>query len=209
MTVLGYVVMVPLLTFYWLMDWDDIQRRTWSLLPPRWHAGLHDVLDECDTVLGQYLRGQVIVMLILAVYYSLGLTLAGFALALPIGVFTGLAVFIPYIGFGLGLILALLVGLLQFAAAGEGLLYPLVCVAVVYGLGQVVESFFLTPHLVGQRIGLHPLAVIFLLLLFAQWLGFVGVLIALPAGALLLVLVNRGLTRYRASRAYLRGSQAE
>ena len=103
-------------------------------------------------------------------------------LAVPVGVFTGLAVFIPYLGFGLGLILALLAGLLQFTSW-----YGVVAVAVVYGLGQLVESVYLTPRLVGERIGLNPLTVIFALLAFGHLFGFVGVLIALPVCAVLVV----------------------
>ncbi len=207
LTLLGFLLMVPMLAFYWLVDWGHISQEAWSLLPSRWRPSVQSVLTECDEVMGQYLRGQVLVMLILAVYYSVGLGLAGFKLALPIGVFTGLAVCIPYLGFGLGLLLALLAGLLQFSQVDAGLLYPLVVVAVIYGLGQVVESFFLTPWLVGQRIGLHPLAVILALLLFGQWLGFVGILIALPTSALVVVLGRRALGRYKQSSAYL-GSPA-
>jgi predicted PurR-regulated permease PerM len=143
-------------------------------------------MHECDAVLGQYLRGQLLVMLALAVFYAVGLALFGLELALPIGVFTGLAVFVPYLGFGLGLLLALLAGLLQFVS-----MKALVMVGVVYGVGQLVESFLLTPRLVGERIGLHPLAVIFALLAFGQLLGFIGVLIALPASAVLLVALRR------------------
>jgi predicted PurR-regulated permease PerM len=203
MTLIGFLLMVPMLAFYWLMDWQDIMDRAWHLLPPRWRPDVRDVLTECDGVLGQFLRGQVLVMLILAVYYSVGLGLAGFRLALPIGVFTGLAMCIPYLGFGLGLVLALLAGVLQFSPTSSGMVYPLIAVAVVYGSGQILESFFLTPRLVGERIGLHPLAVILALLLFGQALGFVGVLIALPTSALLLVLGRRALSRYQRSAAFI------
>jgi predicted PurR-regulated permease PerM len=156
-----------------------------------------DFVRECDAVLGQYLRGQVLVMLILAGYYTVALALAGFELALPVGVFTGLGIFIPYLGFGVGAALALLAGVLQYAS-----LYGVGVVAVVYGAGQVIESFFLTPRLVGERIGLHPLAVIFVLLAFGHLFGFVGVLLALPAGALVLVALRRLRTGYVASRLY-------
>jgi predicted PurR-regulated permease PerM len=139
---------------------------------------------------------------VLAVYYSAGLALFGLDLALPIGVFTGLAVFVPYVGFGLGLILALLAGLLEFAVSG-GASRALLMVAVVYGLGQLIEGFFLTPRLVGKRVGLHPLAVIFALLAFGQVLGFLGVLIALPASAVLLVAIRRAQARYQRSKLYL------
>lgn len=168
-----------------------------ALLPPRWRTHVHALREEMDALMGQYLRGQLLVMLILAVYYSVGLSLAGFRLALPIGVFTGLAVCIPYLGFGIGLLLALLAGLLQFAAVGVS--YPLVSVAVVYGIGQVIESFVLTPRLVGERIGLHPLGVILALMLFGQWLGFWGILIALPCAACVTVLGRHLLKHYRDS----------
>jgi predicted PurR-regulated permease PerM len=141
------------------------------------------------------------VMVILAVFYSVGLALFGLDLALPIGVFTGLAIFVPYLGFGLGLVLALFAGLLEFSAT-SGVGYALGMVAVVYGLGQMVESLFLTPRLVGERIGLHPLAVIFALLAFGQLFGFVGVLIALPVSAVLLVAMRRAKSGYIASGLY-------
>jgi predicted PurR-regulated permease PerM len=152
---------------------------------------------EVDEVLGQYLRGQLTVMVILAVFYTAGLALFGLDLALPIGVFSGLAVVIPYLGFGVGLVLALLAGLLQFAAWKAALM-----VAVVFGLGQLLEGFVLTPRLVGERIGLHPLAVIFALLAFGQIFGFVGVLVALPASAILLVCLRRARQRYLASHLF-------
>ena len=133
----------------------------------------------------------------MAAFYAIGLALFGLDLALPIGIFTGLAMFIPYLGFGIGLILAILAGLLQFAS-----IKAIVMVAVVYGIGQVVESLVLTPRLVGERIGLHPLAVIFALLAFGQVFGFVGVLIALPASAVLLVGIRRIKLRYMVSKLY-------
>lgn len=202
--VLGYAFLVPVLAFYWLLDWARLTQAAHGLVPLRWRPALDDLLGEVDSLMGQYLRGQALVMLILAVYYSVGLSLFGFKLALPIGVFTGLAVCIPYLGFGLGLLLALLAGVLQFAAAGEGVLLPLVGVAVVYGLGQVIESVALTPRLVGERIGLHPLGVILALMLFGQWLGFWGIVVALPCAACLTVIGRRLLDRWRASPGFLR-----
>jgi predicted PurR-regulated permease PerM len=139
--------------------------------------------------------------LVLSVFYSLGLTLFGLDLALPIGIFTGLAVFVPYVGFGLGLILATLAGLLEFATSA-GPATAFIMVTLVYGSGQLLESFFLTPRLVGERIGLHPLAVIFALLAFGQLFGFVGVLIALPASAVLLVALRRTRMHYFSSKLF-------
>ena len=160
-------------------------------------ASFDSFTKAADQVLGQYLRGQLLVMLVMAVFYAIGLSLFDLDLALPIGLFTGLAMFIPYVGFGIGLILAVLAGLLQFASVKA-----FVMVAVVYGLGQVVEGFYLTPRLVGERIGLHPLAVIFALLAFGQLFGFVGVLVALPASAVLLVGLRRARAGYMTSGLY-------
>lgn len=197
LALIGNVVLIPVVLYYLLMDWARIVAQVTQLVPPRLAPAVKSFTDEADGVLGQYLRGQMLVMLILSVYYSVGLALFGLDLAVPIGLFTGLAIFVPYVGFGLGLVLAVLAGLLQFAS-----LKALVMVAVVYGVGQLVESFYLTPRLVGERIGLHPLAVIFALLAFGQLLGFVGVLIALPAGAVLLVAIRRLRSAYLDSRLY-------
>jgi predicted PurR-regulated permease PerM len=164
-------------------------------------SGSSSFLGEADAVLGQYLRGQLLVMLILAVFYSVGLALFGLDLALPIGIFTGLAMFVPYVGFGVGLVLAIFAGLLQFTAT-VGMGHTVAMVLVVYGGGQLLESLFLTPRLVGERIGLHPLAVIFALLAFGQLFGFVGVLVALPLSAVLLVAIRRVRSGYLASRLY-------
>ncbi|RZJ26558.1 MAG: AI-2E family transporter, partial [Haliea sp.] len=168
-----------------------------DLVPPRTRPAVDSFTAEADQVLGQYLRGQLLVMLTMAVFYTTGLALFGLDLALPIGVFTGLAMFVPYVGFGVGLVLATLAGLLQFAS-----IKGLVMVAVVYGIGQVIEGLYFTPRFVGERIGLHPLAVIFALLAAGQLFGFVGVLIALPASAVLLVAIRRIKAGYLASRLY-------
>lgn len=203
LAILGLGVLVPMLAFYFMADWSWFTSQARQLLPLSWRTRSDALMHEVDDIMGQYLRGQLFVMLILAVYYSVGLALAGFSLALPIGVFTGLAVCIPYVGFGLGLLLALLAGMLQFAVTDTSWWYPLVAVGLVYGVGQFVESFFLTPRLVGERIGLHPLGVILALMVFGQWLGFWGLLIALPCTALITILARRGLQVWQGSRTYL------
>jgi predicted PurR-regulated permease PerM len=197
LAVVGNVILIPVALFYLLADWDRFVAHVVGLVPQRMRPGFDGFVAEVDEVLGQYLRGQLTVMVILAVFYSAGLALFGLDLALPIGVFSGLAVVIPYLGFGVGLVLALLAGLLQFAAWKAA-----VMVAVVFGLGQLLEGFVLTPRLVGERIGLHPLAVIFALLAFGQVFGFVGVLVALPASAILLVCLRRARQRYLASQLF-------
>ena len=193
----GNAVLMPVALFYLLIDWARLLERARALIPPHQRARVLAFLDDCDSVLGQYLRGQLIVMGVLALYYSVALAIAGFDLALPVGVFTGLAIFVPYLGFGLGLALALLAGVLQF-----GSWYGVAAVAVIYGVGQVGESLFLTPRLVGERIGLSPLAVIFALLAFGHLFGFIGVLIALPVSAVLLVALQRAQAAYLGSRLY-------
>lgn len=200
-TIIGNAILIPVALFYLLMDWDRFVGLVHELIPPRMTVGVDSFLHEADGVLGQYLRGQLLVMLLLAGFYSAGLALFGLDLAVPIGIFTGLAMFVPYVGFGIGLVLAVFAGLLQFTAA-HGLGHTALMVGLVYGGGQVLESFFLTPRLVGERIGLHPLAVIFALLAFGQLLGFVGVLIALPVSAVLLVAIRRIKAGYLASRLY-------
>ncbi|WP_334153899.1 AI-2E family transporter [Tepidimonas sp.] len=197
LAVLGNLVLMPVVAYYLLLDWDAVVTRCRALVPPPWRPAVGRFLAEADAVLGQYLRGQLLVMGALAVFYAVALALVGLKLAVPIGVFTGLAVFVPYLGFGLGLVLALLAALLQFQS-----LLGVLLVAAVYGAGQVIESFFLTPRLVGERIGLHPIGVIFALMAFGHLFGFVGVLIALPASAVLLVAVRRVQGLYVSSPLY-------
>ncbi len=197
LTLIGNAVLIPVALFYLLMDWDRFVGRLLALIPPRLRGACDSFTGEADSVLGQYLRGQLLVMFSMAVFYSVGMTLFGLDLALPIGIFTGLAMFVPYLGFGIGLLLALLAGLLQFAS-----IKAMLMVVVVFGTGQVLEGFVLTPRLVGERIGLHPLAVIFALLAFGQLFGLVGVLVALPASAVLLVAVRRVQSGYLASKLY-------
>ncbi|MCL2075761.1 MAG: AI-2E family transporter [Betaproteobacteria bacterium] len=190
------LLMVPFVAFYLLQEWPRIIDGLSRMLPRPWLPRARRIANEIDSVLAQFFRGQMLVMLILAVYYSVGLSLIGLDFALPVGVLTGMLIFIPYIGFGSGMVLAVLTALLQ------GGWEPLIGVAIVYGIGQVVESFALTPYIVGERIGLHPLAVIFALLAFGQLFGFTGVLIALPASAALLVGLREVASAWFASPVY-------
>jgi predicted PurR-regulated permease PerM len=201
-TLIGHLVLVPLVWFYLLLDWPELGPKLHALVPARHRAVVDDFVHDCNRMLGQYLRGQLMVMALLALYYSIGLMLFGFELAWPIGMFTGFVYFIPYLGFGMGLVLALIAGFLQFLPT-HGLGYPLMAVAVVFGAGQVIEGFFLTPRLVGHRIGLHPVAVIFVLLACGQLFGILGVLLALPLSAVGVVVLRRALQSYRHSRFYL------
>jgi predicted PurR-regulated permease PerM len=183
--VLGIIInlaLIPVVMFYLLRDWNRVVARLDDLLPRRWRSRVRTIATEIDRVLAEFLRGQLSVMGVLAVYYTVGLTLAGLQFALPIGIVTGLLVFIPYVGFGLGLILGTVAALLQWSGWSA-----FIAVLAVYGFGQLLENYVLVPFLVGDRIGLHPLAVIFALLAFGQLFGFAGVLLALPVSAALLV----------------------
>ena len=193
--VLGTLVLIPLVLFYLLLEWDDMIVRIDAFVPRRYSEYVRGIAREIDLVLAEFLRGQLSVMGLLALYYAIGLWLGGLDFALPIGIITGLLVFVPYLGFATGLAMAVMVALLQFDNATG-----MIIIAVVFGFGQVLEGFFLTPKLVGNRIGLHPLAVIFALLAFGQVFGFFGVLLALPASAVLLVALRR------VNAAYLAGS---
>ena len=163
----------------------------------RWSRQAAAFVRESDQLLAQFLRGQLSVMAILAVYYSVALSVAGFDVALPVGIFTGLLVFVPYVGFATGLLLALLAALLQF-----GNLYGFFAVVIIYGIGKVCELFFLTPRLVGGRLGMSPLAVIFALLAFGELFGFFGILLALPASAVIMVALRHVRQLYLDSELY-------
>jgi predicted PurR-regulated permease PerM len=150
-----------------------------------------------DGLLSQYLRGMLIVISIMAIFYSAGLSLIGIKGAAALGVFTALMIIIPYVGIAIGLTLATLSALLQFGPGPE-----IIGVLALFGLGQFIEGFFLTPRLVGERIGLHPVGVVFALLLFGKLFGFFGVLLALPISAVSMVLVQYVWSLYTQSSWY-------
>jgi predicted PurR-regulated permease PerM len=197
LSLLAQLVLIPVVLFYLLLDWHRLLARVAGAVPRRWVVRTVAMAEEVNALLAQYLRGQLLVMLVLAVYYSMGLAIAGFDVALPVGLLTGLLVFIPYLGFGLGLALALISAVLQFSDW-----HGIIAVAIVYGCGQLLEGFVLTPRLVGERIGLNPLAVIFALLAFGQLFGFAGVLLALPASAVLMVAFRHLREHYLRSSFY-------
>lgn len=176
------LVLVPVVLFYVLRDWNLIIASIGDAIPHRWREQVCAVVREVDDVLGGFLRGQLSVMLLMSLFYTLGLRLVGLELALPIGIIAGLLVFVPYLGMIVGLTLATLAGLMQFQSLGG-----MLPVWVVFGVGQILEGVVVTPWLVGKRIGLHPVAVIFAVLAFGQLFGFFGVLLALPMSAVLLV----------------------
>ncbi len=195
--IIANLMLIPIVLYYLLVDWHALVSRLKNFIPRRWLEKTMAWGSEVDNLLGQYLHGQLMVMLVLAIYYSVALWIARFDLAIPVGVLTGLLVFIPYLGFGFGLFLALVTAVLQFND-----LHGLIAVAIVYGFGQVIEGFYLTPKLVGERIGLHPLAVIFALMAFGQLFGFIGILVALPASAIVSVAMKHLRASYLSSSFY-------
>ena len=191
------VVLVPVVTFYLLRDWDLLVERVHELIPRPFEAGVARLARDCDSVLAEFFRGQILVMAALAHIYVVGLSFVGLELALLIGLTAGLVSFVPYLGFLVGIVLASVAAFFQFQE-----LLPLVYVAIVFGIGQLIEGMLLTPLLVGDRIGLHPVAVIFAVLAGGQLFGFFGVLLALPAAAVIMVLLRYAHDRYLMSDLY-------
>lgn len=192
------LVLIPVITFYMLRDWDHLIAWIQALLPRRVLGDVDVLARETDEVLGQFIRGQLLVMAALGLVYTLGLWFAGLDLALLIGLGAGLVSFVPYLGVIVGVLAA---GVAMLVQTGDP--WQLLWVAAVFGTGQALESAVLQPLLVGDRIGLHPVAVIFAILAGGQLFGFVGVLLALPAAAAIAVLVRYAGHRWKASRAYL------
>ena len=197
LTLIVNLALIPVVMFYLLRDWNMIIDRVDDLLPLRWRPKVRTVAREVDGVLAEFLHGQLLVMAALAIYYAIGLSLARLDHALAIGILTGLLVFIPYVGFGIGFLLGLMAAVLEWHG------WPgFLAVMAVYGIGQLLENYVLVPFLVGDRIGLHPLAVIFALLAFGELFGFAGVLMALPVSAALLVGLRHLRAAYVASPVY-------
>lgn len=194
---LGNLVLIPVVAFYLMRDWDKLTPRVTSLLPEDWQAGARDLAVECDEVIGAFLRGQLLVMLALTIIYSLGLVILGLEVAVAIGVFAGLFAIVPYLGTVMGVGAAAIAAWIQF-----GEFSALLGVAAVFTVAQMIESYLLTPWLVGDRIGLHPVAVIFAVLAGGQLAGFVGVLIGLPMAAVIAVLLRHVNDYYRATDFY-------
>ena len=194
---LASLVLVPVVTFYMLRDWDGLVAGTHDLIPRQMEPTVTALTRESDEVLAAFLRGQLTVMLCLGAIYSLGLWIAGLESALAIGLLAGLVSFVPYLGVIVGLVTASLAVLVQTHDWVQ-----LLWVFIVFGVGQMLEGMVLTPWLVGDRIGLHPVAVIFAVLAGGQLFGFMGVLLALPVAAVLAVLVRHARERYRESGIY-------
>jgi predicted PurR-regulated permease PerM len=200
--IIGVVVdllLIPVAMFYLLRDWNIWLGRIDDLVPRHFHARTTEIVTEVDRILAEFLRGQISVMLLMSAYYVLVLWLVGLQFALPIGIVAGMLVFVPYLGMITGLVLATLAAVMQFTAFSDVLL-----VWAVFAAGQLLEGMVITPWLVGERVGLHPLVVIFSLLAFGQLFGFFGLLLALPLAAISLVGLRYGKAWYLSSTMYAR-----
>ncbi len=198
--ILTNIVLTPVVFFYFLRDSNQLIPRLLRLVPRRYEATVSTLLKDIDQVLGAFLRGELMVMTIMAVLYTAGLWAVGLKAALPLGLLTGILTFIPFVGSTIGLLLGTLTAFTQF-----GSLMGVLPTLAVFLAGQSLESNFITPKLVGERIGLHPIAVIFALMAFWQLFGFIGVLLALPMAAILQVGLSHLVRHYQASHFYRHG----
>jgi len=199
----GVVVLIPIISFYFLLDWERMLQSLRRLIPRPYEASTLNIVRECHSVLGAFVKGQFLVMLLLGIVYAVGLQLIGLEIGLIIGMIAGLASIIPYLGFGVGIIAAVIATLFQFGLDWTQLLL----VGVVFMIGQMVEGYILQPFLLGDKIGLSPVAVVFAVLAGAQLGGFLGMLIALPVAAVIVVLLKHARDNYERSRFY--GSTTE
>ena len=199
--ILSLLVITPVVVFYLLRDFDHLIAALNKWLPRQHAETVRGLLSDIDRVMAGFIRGQGTVCLILASFYALSLTFTGLEFGLIIGIFSGLVSFVPFVGASLGLVLSMLTALTQFLPDGDYLRIGII--AAVFVVGQVMEGYFLTPRLLGDRIGLHPVWVMFALLAGGASFGFVGVLIAVPAAAAIGVMVRFSLKMYLGSRLYL------
>jgi predicted PurR-regulated permease PerM len=191
------LLLVPVVTFYLLRDWDGLVAKVHDLLPRRFAATASKLAGEVDTVLSAFVRGQFYVMLALGCIYSIGLWITGLDLALLIGMLAGLVSFVPYLGSIVGIVMACIAAMVQFHE-----LISLVPVVIVFMVGQALEGMVLTPMLVGDKIGLHPVAVMFAVMAGGQLFGFLGILLALPVASVIMVLLRHVHDLYRYSDFY-------
>ncbi len=197
LTWIANMVLIPVVTFYLLRDWDILVADIDGLLPRKKQPIIRKLASESDDVLAAFLRGQFVVMLVLGAVYSIGLWFAGLKLALLIGMLAGLVSFVPYLGFIVGIVAATVAMLLQTHDVMQ-----LIPVIIVFSVGQMLEGMLLTPLLVGDKIGLHPVAVIFSVLAGGQLFGFVGILLALPVAAVLAVILRHLHSEYKSSSIF-------
>lgn len=195
-TILSFIL-IPVVTFYLLRDWEIILMNIKYSIPTQMRPSLVKLAQECDFVLSGFFRGQLLVMLFLALYYAITLSLIGLQLGVVIGLIVGITSIVPYLGLLIGIVIAILAALVQY-----GSLSSVIWVVAVFCVGHSIENFYLTPKLIGDRIGLHPVIVIFAILAGGSLFGFFGVLLALPIAAIVMVLLRHLHGRYSRSHFY-------
>lgn len=191
------LLIIPVVTFYLLRDWKTLLKGIKNLIPRQFESSIVTISKECDRVLSAFFRGQLLVMLTIGIYYSIGLSLIGLKIGIILGLTIGLMSIVPYLGIIIGIITASIAAFLQF-----GLFTPVLFVWLLFAIGQVLDSIFITPQLVGERIGLHPLLVIFAVLAGGSLFGFFGVLLALPVSAVIMVWLRHLERKYQSSHLY-------
>ena len=194
----GIVVLIPIIAFYFMLDWNRMLQSLKGLIPRQYEQSTMNIVKECHSVLGAFVKGQFLVMILLGIVYAVGLQLVGLEVGLIIGMVAGLCSIIPYLGFGVGIIAAVIACFFQFGMDPKHLLLVL----AVFGVGQLVEGYILQPFLLGDKIGLSPVAVVFAVLAGAQLGGFVGMLIALPVAAVIVVLLKHVREYYEQTQFY-------
>jgi len=201
---LSLILVTPVVSFYILRDWDIIVAKIDSLLPRKLAPNIRMIIADIDATIAGFVRGQGTICLLLAIFYGFGLTIIGLDFGLILGIVTGLISFVPYFGMLIGMVVAVAIVISQY-----GEILPLVLVLTVFGIGQLVESMFLTPKLVGEKVGLHAVWVIFSLMAGGVIFGFTGILLAVPVAATIGVLVRFSLTLYLKSGLYLGSSNSD
>ncbi len=194
--------LIPVFTFFFLPKLPGILRGGEGLIPRRYLPWVHDTATEIDRAVSAWIRGQVTVVCVLALLYSIGLSIVGIKMAVLIGLLTGLFAFIPYAGVAIGMTLSLLVCILEYHGPGQ-----IVGVVLVFGVVQSLDGLFLTPYIVGERVGIGPVGVIIALMIGGTLFGFSGVLLAVPTAAAVVVILKRGISAYKDSRFYQKGAE--
>ena len=190
-------LIIPLFALYLLIDFDQNRERFKRLVPRRFAPTVESIGKEIHQTLGGYVRGQLTANLVLAALYAIALEIVGIPLAIPIGILTGLLAFVPYVGFGLGMLMAITMALLDWQGI-DRVVFVVVAMLVV----QVLESTLITPRIVGESVGLRPIEVLLTMMAAATLFGFLGVLLAVPLGAVIKILVSRAVKVYLASNYY-------
>ena len=198
------IALIPVVAFYLLRDWDRMVESVDHFTPPRWRPLTRRLAGECDDVLGSFIRGQGLVMVAMAIFYTVSLSIAGLKLSLVVGLIAGTLTFVPYLGFAVGFAAAMIAILVQ-----DPSFWSITWIVIIFVVAQMLEGNVLVPMLVGDKIGIHPVTVIFAIMAGGQLMGFTGVLIALPVAAILAVLLRELNRRWRSSQFYLWGAEAQ